>query len=190
LPAGVPIAYTPPLWDSSTLQSMFVVRANANLGSIPKDRTAVLLVGHGQPDAWDVLWPTETEHELEFRRRVLRLFEQDGYRSDLLGIAWMEFKEPHPAPLVESLVAAGAEQVLFFSAAISAESLHSQYDVPALVGKARVPAGTRLVNLGAWNDDPLVIAAIRERVDAALATVTAHDEPAKTTTQGAVLPSG
>jgi hypothetical protein len=56
--------------------------------------------------------------------------------------------------------------VLYFSAAISADSIHSQYDVPALVAQARVPDGFPLTNLGAWNDDPIVIRAIKEKIDA------------------------
>jgi hypothetical protein len=55
---------------------------------------------------------------------------------------------------------------MFFSAAISADAMHSQYDVPALVSKAKVPAGFPLINLGAWNDDPIVIQAIKEKIDA------------------------
>ena len=52
-----------------------------------------------------------------------------------------------------------------FSAAISADAIHSQYDVPALVNEARVSAGFPLINLGAWNDDPIVIRAIKEKID-------------------------
>jgi len=48
--------------------------------------------------------------------------------------------------------------------------MHSQYDVPTLVEQARVPASLHIANLGAWNDDPLVIAAIKERVLGALAS--------------------
>jgi len=55
--------------------------------------------------------------------------------------------------------------VLFFSAAISADSIHSQYDIPALVHAANVPAELEIINLGAWNDDPIVIQAIKERID-------------------------
>jgi sirohydrochlorin ferrochelatase len=165
LPAGVTMAYTGPLWDSALLRSMFVARANTNLGQVAKGKTAVLLVGHGQPDEWDREWPTETEQEIGFRQEVLKLLAADGFDPAYLGIAWMEFKQPKPAKLVEQFVQAGAEQVLFFSAAISADSLHSQFDVPELVERARVPEHIRITNLGAWNDDPLVIAAIKERVD-------------------------
>lgn len=165
---GVPIRYTGPMWDSELLRRMFVARCNAHLGEIVKTETAVLLVGHGQPDAWDKEWPTETEQEMGFRREVLELLVEDGYRRELLGSAWMEFKKPRPAELVRMVLERGAKQVLYFSAAISADSLHSQYDVPALVAKADIPEHIRVLNLGAWNDDPLVIEAIKQKVDAQL----------------------
>jgi hypothetical protein len=43
--------------------------------------------------------------------------------------------------------------------------MHSQYDIPALVNEARVPDTIPLINLGAWNDDPIVIQAIKEKID-------------------------
>ena len=162
----VPIEYTGPLYDSKTLQSMFVQRANAHLGSAPKSRVGVLLVGHGQPDEWDAEWPTETEQETGFRKDVLKLFEQDGYQPEHLSLAWMEFKDPKPQVKVEEFAQNGAEKVLYFAAAISADAIHSQYDIPALVHKAQVPEGYPLINLGAWNDDPIVIQAIKAKIDA------------------------
>jgi len=41
--------------------------------------------------------------------------------------------------------------------------------VPELIEKAKVPADFPMINLGAWNDDPLVIQAIKERIDAQMA---------------------
>ena len=140
-------------------------RANANIGSADKSRVGILLVGHGQPDEWDVEWPTETEQEIGFREDVLQLSEADGYRRENLSLAWMEFKEPKPAEKVEEFVSNGVEKVLFFSAAISADAIHSQYDIPDLVNEARVPEGFPLIDLGAWNDDPIVIQAIKEKID-------------------------
>jgi len=58
--------------------------------------------------------------------------------------------------------------VLYFSAAISADSIHSQYDIPELVHKARVPKAYPLLNLGAWDDDPIAIQAIKEKIDAVM----------------------
>jgi protoheme ferro-lyase len=163
---GVPIEYTGPLYDSERLQSMFVHRANQHLGETDKSKVGILLVGHGQPEEWDVEWATETEQEIGFRQDVLERFEADGYRKENLSLAWMEFKKPKPAIKVEEFLKNGVEKVLFFSAAISADAMHSQYDVPALVSKARVPAGFPLINLGAWNDDPIVIQAIKEKIEA------------------------
>ena len=165
---GVPVLYTGPMYDSGTLQSMFVQRANANIGDSEKSRVGILLVGHGQPDEWDVEWATETEQEIGFRQNVLKLLEEDGYSAENLSLAWMEFKEPKPAAKVEEFVERGVERVLYFSAAISADALHSQYDVPALVNEAQVPDSIFLINLGAWNDDPIVIQAIKEKIDTQL----------------------
>jgi protoheme ferro-lyase len=163
---GVPVAFTGPLWDSSTLHLSFVEEADAAIGATKKNRVGVLLVGHGQPDEWDREWPTETEHELAFRRSILDQFVATGYPSENLGLAWMEFKQPKPAEQVEALVANGVEKIVYFSAAISADSIHSQYDTPELMHQAQVPDDILMINLGGWNDHPRVIQAIVERIDA------------------------
>lgn len=165
---GIPVVFTGPLYDSEKLKNMFVDRANKNLGGIPKDQVGVLLVGHGQPDEWDQEWPTETAHEIGFREDVLDKLVENGYQRDFVSLAWMEFKEPKPAPQVEKFVDEGAERILFFSTAISADAIHSQYDIPALVAEADVTDDIELVDLGAWNNNPPVIQAIKEKVDQAM----------------------
>jgi protoheme ferro-lyase len=162
---GVPVIFTGPLYDSDTLKSMFLARANANIGETNKSKIGVLLVGHGQPDEWDEQWPTETEQEIDFRKDVLQLLAEHGYREENTSLAWMSFKEPKPADKVEEFSKNGVEKVLYFSAAMSADAIHSQYDIPALVHEAKVPDGYPLINLGAWNDDPIVIQAIKEKID-------------------------
>jgi protoheme ferro-lyase len=163
---GIPvdIRFTGPMWDSEELYGMFIERVHEQLNGIDKSKVGIMLVGHGQPDEWDVEWPTETEHEIEFRRRILERFEEDGFPKENLSLAWMEFKEPKPALKVEEFVQRGIEKIFYFSAAISADSMHSQYDVPHLVSFARIPKDFPVINLGAWNDDPNVIQAIKEKV--------------------------
>jgi len=122
------------------------------------------VVGHGQPDEWDRSFATETEHEIAFRRSILDLLVEDGFRRENLSLAWMEFKKPKPKEMVEQFVKNGVEKVLYFSTAISADSILSQYDAPERVEQAQVPEGVSLLNLGAWNDEPLVIQAIQEKI--------------------------
>ena len=162
---GIPVDYTGPMYDSETLMSMFVSRANANIGDTDKSKVAILLIGHGQPDEWDVEWATETEQELGFRYDVLDLLEADGYQASNLSLAWMAFKEPKPVEIIPEFLKNGIEKLLFFSAAISADAMHSQYDNPELVHEADFPEGFPIINLGAWNDDPIVIQAIKEKID-------------------------
>jgi protoheme ferro-lyase len=162
---GIPVEYTGPLYDSQTLMSMFVARANANIGETEKSKVGILLVGHGQPEEWDVEWPTETQQESGFRQDVLNMLVADGYQPANLDLAWMSFKEPKPAERIEQFLGNGIEKLLFFSAAISADAIHSQYDIPELVHAAAYPEGFPVINLGAWNDDPFVIQAIKEKID-------------------------
>ncbi|UCG82845.1 MAG: ferrochelatase, partial [Dehalococcoidia bacterium] len=165
---GVTLIFTGPLWDSTTLRSMFIQRANAHISDTDKSKVAVLLVGHGQPDEWNEEWPTETEQETFFRQEVLKLFEFDGYSKENLSLAWMEFKQPKPADKINEFINIDIEKILFFSAAISAESIHSQYDVPALVYEVDIPEDVQVINLSAWNDDPIVIEAIQKKIQASL----------------------
>ena len=162
---GATLEFTGPLFDSELLRSMFVNRTRAHIGETDVSKVGVLLVGHGQPDEWDVEWSTETEQEIGFREAVLRDFEQAGFHPQNLSLAWMAFKEPKPAPKVEEFVTNGVEKVVFFSAAISADSIHSQYDIPELVHEADVSEDVQILNLGAWNNDPIVIQAIKEKID-------------------------
>ena len=162
---GATLIFTGPMFDSDTLRSMFVQRTTDHIGDTDPSKVGVLLVGHGQPDEWDVEWATETEQEMGFRQAVLNDFAESGFQPQNLSLAWMSFKEPKPAPKVEEFVKNGVEKVVFFSAAISADSIHSQYDIPELVHEAQVADDLPILNLGAWNDDPIVIQAIKEKID-------------------------
>ncbi len=162
---GVPVHYTGPLYNLTILQSMFLARADANIEDTNKSKVGLLLVGHGQPDEWDVEWPTETNQEIGFREDVLQLLADNGYSSENMSLAWMEFKQPKPAEKVNQFLENGVEKILYFSAAISADSIHSQYDIPSLVNEADIPEGFPIINLGAWNNDPIVIQAIKEKID-------------------------
>lgn len=162
---GVEVVFTDPLWDSEMLRSVFLEKVYARLGNLPKEKVAIALVGHGQPDEWDVEWATETEQESKFREEIMDLFVKEGFRKENLGSAWMEFKSPKPADLMEDFVQNGVSKVYYFSAAISADAIHSQADVPHLVNEYNFPPGIETENLGAWNNHPTVIKAIKERTD-------------------------
>ena len=163
---GVPICFSEPLWNSETLQEMFVTRANENLNGTDKSKVGVLLVGHGQPEDWDEIYPTQTEQEILFRQSIIQRLVADGYLEENISLAWMEFKQPEIAEISRELADKGVEKLFVFATSISASSLHSLYDIPQAVIQSGLPEGVEVVNLGAWDDDPIVIRAIKERVDA------------------------
>jgi hypothetical protein len=96
----------------------------------------------------------------------MNAFITDGYRSENLSVAWMEFKDPKPSTKIRELLSRSVETILFYSACISADAIHSQCDVPDLVYSTEVPEGVKMINMGAWDNNPLTIQAIKERIDA------------------------
>jgi sirohydrochlorin ferrochelatase len=161
---GVSVCAAKPLWGATALQQMFVARANAHLDGVDKAKVGILLVGHGQPDDWDAFYPTQTEQENEFRAQVRERLIKAGYLSDNILLAWMEFKTPKITPAVQQLAAQGVERILVFSSSISADSIHSDIQVPESVEAAHLPENIQVVNMGAWGNSPLVIEAIRQRI--------------------------
>lgn len=165
---GVRVLFTEPLWNSAPLRRSFIEKANLAVPKEERSSTGVLLVGHGQPDEWDREFGTETEHENLFREQLRNDFIEQGYLPENIRLAWMAFKEPNTIDAVNSLAASGIKKMIFFSAAISADGIHSQSDIPELVKKAKASKQVEVVDLGAWNDHPLVIKAIREKIEQSL----------------------
>jgi sirohydrochlorin ferrochelatase len=165
---GVKVLYTEPLWNSASLRRSFIEKANLAIPPEERATTGVLLVGHGQPDEWDTEFATETEHENLFREQLRGDFIEQGYKPENVRLAWMAFKEPNTVDAVNSLAASGIKKMIFFSAAISADGIHSQSDIPELVQKAKASKQVEVLDLGAWNDHPLVIKAIKEKIERSL----------------------
>lgn len=161
---GVSVCLGKPLWDTPALQQMFVARADAHLEGVEKANVGILLVGHGQPEDWDAFYPTQTEQEDLFRNQVRQRLIQAGYLPQNILLAWMEFKSPKITPAVQQLAEQGVQRILVFSASISADSIHSDIQVPESVEAAHLPENIQVVNMGAWGNSPLVVEAIRQRI--------------------------
>lgn len=161
----VELVFTEPMWSSELLMKSFLEKVEEHIGNTPREEVAIALIGHGQPDEWDEEWPTETSQEIKFREDVINMFAAEGFRPENMGLAWMEFKYPKPIELMESFVKNGVKKVFYFSAAISADAIHSQVDIPRLVMEYKFPQDVEVINLGAWNNHPFVIKAFKEKID-------------------------
>jgi sirohydrochlorin ferrochelatase len=149
-----------------------VERADRYLEGISKDgiskaEIGVILVGHGQPEAWDKIYPTQTTQEDSFRQLVRQRFIDDGYPPENIALAWMEFKVPLVKEVARQFAQRPIRRLLVCPVSISAPAIHSEIQIPQEVEKANLPAEIKVVNLGAWGEDPLLVAAIREKIELA-----------------------
>ena len=163
---GITPKFTGPLWDSALLRKIFIQRANLNLDGSDKSKVGIILVGHGQPKEWDIEFKTSTDQGILFRKDIMKDFEKDGYLKENLVSAWMMFKKPKVEQAMEILLnRKGLEKIFYFPSSISADAIHSQYDLPKQINNVKIPNYITVKNLGAWNDDPIVINAIKEKID-------------------------
>ena len=161
---GVQICYTGVLWDSQPLQTSFVQRANEMIGDMDKSKVGILLVGHGQPTEWEKIYPAQNKQEDMYRDAIREKLVTDGYLQDHVALGWMEFQQPTITASIEQLAGLGVEKILVLAVSLSADSIHSDVEVPAAVAEANLPKETQVEYVGQYGDHPLAIQAMKEKI--------------------------
>ncbi len=165
---GINVTYTGALGDSDSLQNAFVDRA-LNM-SIDYDRSdvGIILVGHGQPDEWEELYPEQNLQESQYRNNIRDKMITAGFSAENIKLGWMSFQNPSITESTELLVANEVEIILVFSVSLSALSIHSEIDVPKAVNKANVPSDILIEYVGQYGDHPLAIQAMADKISVLL----------------------
>jgi sirohydrochlorin ferrochelatase len=161
---GVQVCYTGALWDSEPLQTSIVERADELTGETDKSKVGVLLVGHGQPTEWEQIYPEQNKQESLYRDAIREKLIADGYQPDHVVLGWMEFQEPSITKSIVELSGRGVEKILVLAVSLSADSIHSDVEVPAAVSKANLPAEIEVEYVGQYGDHPLAIQAMIEKI--------------------------
>jgi protoheme ferro-lyase len=162
---GVQLCVTDTLWESTRLMHMYVERACAASADTSRSDVGILLVAHGQPSSWDTLFPKQPVQENAFRLATKKLLVKEGFQEDRIVLACMEFRQPDIKSSVRNLLAAGVKKILVAPVNISAESIHSEHEIPSMVSSAGVPASVPVIHLGAWNDDQQVFDELLEQLE-------------------------
>ena len=161
---GVQVCYTGALWDSQPLQTSFVQRANEMIGDMDKSKVGILLVGHGQPTEWENIYPEQNKQESLYRDAIREKLIADGYLPNHVVLGWMEFQEPSIAKSIKELSGRSLEKILVLAVSLSADSIHSDVEVPAAVAEANLPQDIRVEYIGQYGDHPLAIQAMKEKI--------------------------
>jgi protoheme ferro-lyase len=162
---GIQICMTSALWDADALQRSFVKRANEMLNGTDKAKVGILLVGHGQPTEWENLYPAQNEQEDQYRAAIREKLIADGFSPDNIALGWMEFQQPDIASSIRDLAGRGVEKIIVFSVSLSADSIHSDADVPHAVETADLPDDIVVEFVGQYGDHPLSIQAMKEKIE-------------------------
>jgi protoheme ferro-lyase len=135
------------------------------LNGVDRSKVGILLVGHGQPTEWEDLYPAQNKQETQYREAIREKLIADGYSADNIVFAWMEYQTPGVTDAIKDLSAGGVEQIFVFSVSLSADSIHSDADVPNAVEAANLPEETSVKFVGQYGDHPLAIQAMKEKIE-------------------------
>jgi len=161
----VQTCYTGPLWDSDFLQRAFVERANEMLKGSDKSKVGILLVGHGQPTEWEDIYPAQNMQESQYRDAIREKLIEDGFPAENVILGWMSFQEPTVTDSVLTLAERGVNKIFSLYVSLSADSIHSDVDVPRAVLEARLPESISVEFVGQYGDHPLAIQAMKEKIE-------------------------
>jgi protoheme ferro-lyase len=163
---GVQTIYTGALGDSDLLQSVFVDRANELSIGYEKSEIGILLVGHGQPDEWEELYPEQNLQEDQYRQGIREKLIDDGFYAQNVVPGWMSFQEPTIAQSAKVLADNNVKKILVFSVSLSADAIHSEVDAPKGVAEADLPDEIKIEYIGQYGDHPFAIQAMIEKIEA------------------------
>jgi protoheme ferro-lyase len=158
------VSYTGPLGDSDSLHNVFVERALNMSVDYNKSDVGILLVGHGQPDEWEALYPQQNLQESQYRNAIRTKLITAGFSPDKVVLGWMSFQDPSITASAKALAAENVDLILVFSVSLSTLAIHSEVDVPKAVDDANLPSSIDVGYVGQYGDHPLAIQAMVEKI--------------------------
>jgi len=161
---GINVSYTGPLGDSDSLHNVFVERALNMSVDYSKSDVGILLVGHGQPDVWETLYPEQNLQESQYRNAIRSKLITAGFLSEKVVLGWMSFQDPSITESAKDLAAKNVEIILVFSTHLSAKSIHSECDVPKGIDAAHLSSDIIIEYVGQYGDHPLAIQSMVEKI--------------------------
>lgn len=163
---GVQTSYTGALGDSDLLQSVFADRAIELSFGYDKSEIGILLVGHGQPDEWEELYPEQNLQEDQYRQGIKEKLIDAGFSAQNVVSGWMSFQEPSITQSAKVLAENNVKKILVFSVSLSADAIHSEVDAPKGVDDADLPDEIKIEYIGQYGDHPFAIQAMIEKIEA------------------------
>ena len=129
-----------------------------------KADVGILLVGHGQPDEWEALYPEQNFQESQYRDAIRNKLITAGFSSDNVVLGWMSFQDPSITESAILLESKDIDLILVFSVSLSALSIHSEVDVPKAIAEANMASAIEVMYVGQYGDHPLAIQSMVEKI--------------------------
>jgi protoheme ferro-lyase len=152
--ARATVGFATSIWHSDALAARLVERILETTLDAHPDEVGVVLVGEGQPEAWEAFDQSWRERENYFNQRVRLLLTEHGVREQHVRTAWLEWQTPDVTEAVRHLAALGSTRIVVAPSTIPCATLSTAIDLAHMVASARVKDDVHTVILPPWGDDP------------------------------------
>lgn len=165
--AGISLETARPLWSSPHMSAMIAQRAVSSLGG-DRSTDGVVLLSEGDP--WEHARDQEDYREqLTFLiQRVRAELVHAGVSPNRIKRAWLWLEEPDVAEAIRHLVAVGARNIALVPVTFPTETISTLTDVRYAAERAVADTGAAVTVIAPWGNDPAVVEALKESVEAAL----------------------
>ena len=164
---GVRIEVARPLWSSPQISAMVAQRVVSSLGG-DRSTDGVVLLSEGDP--WE-----HTRANEEYREQLTFLIQRvraelvhAGVASDRIKRAWLWLDEPDVAEAIRHLAAVGARNIALVPVTFPTETISTLTDVRFAAERAIADTGASVTVIAPWGNDPAVVAALTDTIEAAL----------------------
>lgn len=166
------VRIAPSIWNDGSLACRLAERILASAGDTPPGNIGVALVCSGSPEVWERRYAASGQTENYFIQRVRMLLVEAGLSDEHVKVAWLEWQTPDVTETVRHLAVLGCRRIITVPATTILPTLETLLDLDRAVSYARVPASVTTVTLGPWEDDDVLVAAVRAVASAALEDAT------------------
>jgi len=167
--SGMPLVVTADtIWGDQALARRMADRILASTAGAELEDVGVALVSMGMPEEWARRHRAAAETENYFNQRVRMALMEAGIEGEHIRSGSLEWQAPDVTEMVRHLAALGCRRIIVAPSTAVLPTLDTTLDLERAATYARVPPGVRVITLGAWGDDDVVVQTVLRVASAAL----------------------
>jgi len=158
------VSFTYPLWNHDAVASIYENRILYKTQETSPEQVGIVLIGKGCSGKALQIYADGYKGEEVFLNKIKEGMIKNGYDSRKMRIAYLKYRKPSVEEEVEYLLDSGVNRIAVVAAGYENPCIETEYSIPKLLSKIKIPKGTEILYIGSWEDDDLLVKALGDRL--------------------------